>query len=51
MSFQKKKFNFTADEPTYLLLRMLIGKSYITNQDFQKTITSLIYNATKEKRK
>jgi len=51
MPFQKKRFVFEADEPTFLLLKNMIGKSYINNQDFQKVIIGLIYNATSKKLK
>ena len=51
MTFQKKRFVFEADEPTFLLLQNMIRKSYINNQDFQKVIIGLIYNATSKKLK
>ena len=51
MTFQKKKFVFEADQPTYLLLQTMLKKSIINNQDFQKAILGLIYNATSKKLK
>lgn len=45
-----KRVYIDIDEPTEVVIKMMLGKSYLTSRDYQKFFIGLTYNAANNKK-